>query len=95
MPLYPSIRRDISLVIKDDTAVGDLLKVIQEKAPSILKETKVFDYYKGRQIPQGFKGITLSCLYLSSERTLTDEEVNSIHLGLRNLLKQRFSAQIR
>lgn len=95
LPLYPSVRRDISLIIREDISTQDLLNSIKLNAAALLKEIKVVDYYKGKQIPSGFKGLTLSCLYLSQERTLTDEEVNTIHITICDSLKQKFQAQIR
>jgi phenylalanyl-tRNA synthetase beta chain len=95
LALYPSVRRDISLVVKDEIAIRDILSKAIENAPLILKEIKVIDCYKGRQIPANFKGVTLTFLYLSDERTLTDEEVNIVHNKICDLLKKEFLAQIR
>lgn len=95
LPLYPTVRRDISLVVKEEIAIKDILRLAQENALSLLKEIRVVDYYKGKQIPQGFKGLTLACVYLSAARTLTDAEVNSVHLGIVRALKEKFSLQIR
>jgi phenylalanyl-tRNA synthetase beta chain len=39
----------------------------------------IFDCYWGEPIPQGQKGLAFRIRYRSSERTLTDEEVNSLH----------------
>lgn len=95
LPLFPSVQRDMSLLLKEEIAAKEILAFIQETRPSLLNEVKVVDYYKGEQIPSGFKGITLSCIYLSRERTLTDEEVNAAHLALCDKLRERFSAQFR
>jgi phenylalanyl-tRNA synthetase beta chain len=95
LPLYPGISRDISLILKEEIPVGDILEAIQEKGRPLLKEAKVVDYYKGKQIPSGFKGLTLSCLYRREERTLIEAEINPVHSLVCTLLKERFGAQIR
>ncbi len=95
LPIYPGISRDISLILKEEISVGDILKAIKEEGQPLLKQAAVVDYYKGKQIPPGFKGLTLSCLYRSDERTLTEAEINPVHSLICNLLAERFGAQIR
>jgi len=95
LPLYPEIARDISVVVKDDIKVDELLKAAGERGGSLLESARISDYYKGKQIPQGFKGLTISCTYRSSQRTLTESEVNPVHTLVCAVLKDRFGAQLR
>jgi len=95
LPIYPGISRDISLILKEEVPVGDVLEAIKGGGRPLLKEVGVVDYYKGKQIPSGFKGLTLSCLYRSDERTLTEAEINPVHSLICNLLADRFGSQIR
>lgn len=95
LPIYPSISRDISLILKEEVKIGEALEAVRQKAKPLLRQIKITDYYKGKQIPAGFKGITISCLYRSDERTLTEEEINPIHSLACAILVERFQAQIR
>jgi len=95
LPIYPGISRDISLILKDEVLAGDILEAIKRGGEPLLREVRVTDYYKGKQIPSGFKGLTLSCLYRSDERTLTEAEINPVHSLICKLLADRFGAQIR
>ena len=95
LPIYPGISRDISLILKDNIKIDDILEVIRQKGKPLLQEVKVIDYYKGQQIPAGFKGLTISCLYRSGERTLTEAEINPIHALVSDTLAERFQAKIR
>jgi phenylalanyl-tRNA synthetase beta chain len=95
LPKYPGITRDISFILKEDIAVKDLLIAIEEKGRPMLSSVKVVDYYKGKQIPAGFRGLTVSCCYRSGERTLTEAEINPVHTLICDLLQQRFGAKIR
>ncbi len=95
LPIYPGIFRDISLVIKEEILVSDILETIRREGGPLLKDAKVADYYKGKQIPLGFKGLTLSCLYRSDERTLTEAEIQPVHSLICNLLSGRAGVQIR
>lgn len=95
LPLFPGISRDISLVVKEGAAISDMLLVVKSKARDLLVEVKVIDYYRGKQIPEGFKGLTISCLYRSDERTLTEAEINPLHFSICNELTNKFGAKIR
>ncbi len=95
LPVYPGISRDISLLVKEEILAGGMLKAIKGEGMPLLKEAKVVDYYKGKQIPAGFKGLTISCLYRSDERTLTEAEINPAHSAICALLANRFGVQIR
>ncbi|MDD4980428.1 MAG: phenylalanine--tRNA ligase subunit beta [Candidatus Omnitrophica bacterium] len=95
LPLYPGISRDISLIIKEEVAAGDILEAIKKQGEPLLREVRVIDYYKGKQIQPGFKGLTLSCFYRREERTLTETEITPLHSGICAFLKDRFGAQIR
>ncbi|MFA5118760.1 MAG: phenylalanine--tRNA ligase subunit beta [Candidatus Omnitrophota bacterium] len=95
MPAYPAISRDISLVIKAGVPVADILSAIKEKAGALLREAAVVDCYQGKQIPVGFKGLTISCLYRSDEGTLVESQIAPLHAGASEVLRERFAAVLR
>jgi phenylalanyl-tRNA synthetase beta chain len=94
-PKYPGITRDISFVLKDGFSVKEILILLREEARPLLSEVRVADYYKGKQIPEGFRGLTLSCFYASGERTLTEKEIQPTHELLCALLSRKFEAKLR
>lgn len=95
LPVYPGISRDISFILKGEISAASVLKYIQDKTATLLRQVSITDYYKGKQIPPGFKGLTVSCFYRSDERTLTEAEINPLHAQVEQLLQEKFSAQIR
>jgi phenylalanyl-tRNA synthetase beta chain len=95
LPLYPGISRDISVVLAEDIPVGEILTAIRDTGGKLLEQVTVVDYYKGKQIAAGSKGLTLSCLYRSPARTLTEEEVVPVHARVLNTLVEKFHAAIR
>jgi len=95
LPKYPGITRDISFILKDDLSVKEILILLKEKGQPFLREVKVTDYYKGKQIPSGWRGLTLSCLYASGERTLTEKEIQPAHDLLCASLTRKFEAKLR
>jgi phenylalanyl-tRNA synthetase beta chain len=95
IPRYPAIIRDISFTMHEDIPVAGLLKEIEEKGAPLLAQVKIVDYYQGKQIPDGFKGLTVSCVYRLDSRTLTEEEISPVHNGICSLLKERFDIKFR
>jgi phenylalanyl-tRNA synthetase beta chain len=95
LPRFPEVSRDISLILKEDIPAEKIVEVIKKTGGELLEEVKITDYYCGKQIPAGFKGITLSCLYRSEKRTLTEDEINPLHTQILARLKERFAAQLR
>ena len=92
---YPGIARDISFILKVEVSVKEILEALKIKGGPLLSEIKIVDYYKGKQIPAGYRGLTVSCLYRSQERTLTEAEISPLHEQVRSVLTERFFAQIR
>src|SRR5699024_3034682 len=78
LPKYPSMSRDIAIIVDEDILYGDIEKVIKKHARDLLEEIKLFDIYKGDQIPEGKKSLAFSIKYRSYERTLKEKEINKI-----------------
>jgi len=95
LPKYPGITRDISFILKEGLSLKETLDTLQAKGRPYLCRIRIADYYKGKQIPPGYRGLTVSCLYLSEERTLTEAEINPLHNLICRLLTEQFSAKIR
>jgi phenylalanyl-tRNA synthetase beta chain len=95
LPKYPGISRDISFLLKDELSVKDILAALYEIGQPLLREIRIADYYKGKQIPAGFRSLSVACLYRSDERTLTEAEVNPVHAQVLGILTERFGAKIR
>lgn len=95
LPLYPGIYRDISLVIREGVPAAEIISEVKEKAGLFLREAKISDYYQGKQIGEGFRGLTVSCIYRSDERTLTEIEINPVHAAVCAALTEKFAAKIR
>lgn len=95
LPRYPGITRDISCAVGDSVPMDELLAACRTQAGTMLKELRITDYYRGAQIPEGARGVTMSCAYRSDERTLKESEVEPVHAGLCALLRERFGAVLR
>jgi phenylalanyl-tRNA synthetase beta chain len=91
---YPALRQDLAFVVDEDVSVGDLIAAAREAAPE-LREARVFDVYRGEQVPPGRKSIALRVAFQASDRTLSDEDAQGIRERIVAALAQRFRAELR
>ncbi|NMC55633.1 MAG: phenylalanine--tRNA ligase subunit beta, partial [Eubacteriaceae bacterium] len=95
IPKYPSIARDMAVIVKDDVLSGDVLNEIRENGTELLVNAYLFDVYTGDQIERGYKSLAYSLEFRSQERTLTDAETDSLFNIILNKLKDKFNAKLR
>ncbi|UGB29745.1 phenylalanine--tRNA ligase subunit beta [Metabacillus sp. B2-18] len=95
IPRYPSITRDIALVVNKDVIVGDIEKVIKEAGGKMLRDVAVFDLYEGDRLEEGKKSVAFSLRYFDPERTLTDEDVSKAHEKVLSAVEEKTGATLR
>ncbi|WP_409289696.1 phenylalanine--tRNA ligase subunit beta [Peribacillus sp. SCS-37] len=95
IPRFPSITRDIALVVDRDVAAGTIYDVISSAGGRLLKEIAVFDLYEGERMEQGKKSLAFSLKYVDPERTLTDEEVTRAHEKVLKAVEDKTGAVLR
>lgn len=95
LPRYPSVVRDISLIVDDKIPNEEIINLIKNTCGGLAVCIKPFDLYHGEQIPTGSKSILYSVEYRASDRSLTDEEVNSLDKKVREVLTATLNAKIR
>lgn len=95
IPRFPSITRDIALVVDQDKTAGELESIIQEAGGSLLKEVHLFDLYEGERMEVGKKSLAYSLKYFDPERTLTDEDITKAHDQVLNAVKEQAGAVLR
>ena len=93
-PKFPSITRDLAFLLKDDVAYSDIKREISRLNKTI-KNVEVFDIYEGDKIEKGKKSMAISITFLDEEKTLKDEEVNSIMEQIKNMLMMKFNITLR
>lgn len=92
---FPRVRRDIALVVDESVPAGDVQKEIVGAGGEFLADVEVFDVFRGEQIGPGKKSIGFALTYLSTERTLTDAEVDEAHRRVVDRLVTTFGASLR
>jgi phenylalanyl-tRNA synthetase beta chain len=61
----------------------------------LIEDVSVFDFYKGGNIPSGKKSLAFSIVYRSMERTLRDDEVESLHSAIVNHIIDKTGGELR
>ncbi|MEN6462123.1 MAG: phenylalanine--tRNA ligase subunit beta [Syntrophomonas sp.] len=92
---YPSVERDIAIIVDQALEVDRVISVIKEAEDKLLREVVVFDIYSGEQVPQGSKSIAFKLTLQASDRTLTDDEVSKTITDVLEALKTRLDARLR
>jgi phenylalanyl-tRNA synthetase beta chain len=95
IPRFPSITRDIALVVDKEKTAGELREIIVEAGSKLLKEVHVFDLYEGERMEAGKKSIAFSLKYFDPEKTLTDEDIAKAHEKVLQAVKEQAGAVLR
>lgn len=93
VPRYPSITRDVALVLSKIVEAGTIEKLIRSAGGKLLKDVRVFDLYEGDNLEAGKKSVAFSLTYFDPEKTLTDEEVTAVHEKVVGALKESGAEQ--
>jgi phenylalanyl-tRNA synthetase beta chain len=93
IPRFPSVTRDIALVIDEQVSYRTVENIIQG-FPLVTKVT-LFDLYRGEQIAEGKKSFAIRIVYQSPKHTLTDEEVDQTQEQMLGKLHQELGATLR
>jgi phenylalanyl-tRNA synthetase beta chain len=95
LPRLPSASRDVSALVPDRATWGEIEKAIVELGIKEIASMRVFDLFKSKDMPESYHSLAFRITYRGAGRTLTDEEVSGMHDRVRQLLEQRFGAQLR
>lgn len=92
---YPEVRRDLSLLIADETSFEDLKQLAFQTEKNCLKEVNLFDVYTGNNLPDGKKSYAMSFIIQDKSQTLTDEKTDQIMNKIIGKFQSTFEAQLR
>jgi len=95
LPQFPRIDRDLSLSVPSSVTIGELESIIQENGTDLLRAKKLYDLYGGDQIESGMQGVTFSLSFRSDDRTLQDDEVDTIMEKIISETSSQVNAKLR
>jgi phenylalanyl-tRNA synthetase beta chain len=91
----PSVRRDLALLVPDSVPAAQIERAAAEAAGEWLHECVIFDQYQGENIESGYKSLAIGLILRHVSRTLTDDEVDSVILGVVKSLKHACNVRLR
>ena len=95
LPRYPSVVRDISLLLDRSVSLDELLNVVSDRQVADFRSVKLVGIFEGGNIPSSKRSVTLRLEYRSDERTLRDQEIEERHAQLTSSLLETFAAEQR
>jgi len=95
LPRFPHVARDIAMIVPDGLASEEIASALREGAPDLIEEVRLFDLYRGEQVPAGHRSLAYRIIYRDPAATLTDLRVDEAHAAVLGVARERFGASIR
>lgn len=95
LPAFPSIRRDVAMIVPEATTHDAVLQVVKQTKPANLESVELFDVFRGKNVPEGQKSLAYAFTYRNPEKTLTDAEASAAHEKLVEQFKKVLQASVR
>ena len=95
MPRFPSVERDLAIVVDGSVEAGKVAEVLRMSAPVLIEDVVLFDVYRGKPIAEGKKSLAFRIAYRDAEATLTDAKVDALHQAALKQASDTFGAELR
>ena len=95
LPRFPAVLRDIAMVVPDAHPAAAIAGTLREAGGGLVEDVRLFDLYRGAQVPDGHRSLAFRVVYRDPDETLTDKRVEKVHQALVRTVQDRFGATIR
>ncbi len=92
---FPAVKRDLALLVPENVTSRQVEEIIRKESGEILEDIVLFDYYRGKQVPEGKVSLAYRMTYRSMEETLKEETVDQIIDKILNQLSKKLEVQLR
>jgi phenylalanyl-tRNA synthetase beta chain len=92
---FPPVRRDLAVVVGEAVPAQALVDAMRAVAPAFVATIRVFDVYRGANLPKGRKSLAFLVVMQDTERTLTDAEIDAAMEQLMRTLQEKFDGTAR
>ncbi len=92
---FQTVKKDLAVVVDNKVEAQELQKVIKANGGKLLLNSKIFDLYTGKGIPEGKKSLAFSVELGANDRTLTDDEIVAVMNKITEGLEKKFGAELR
>ncbi len=95
LPKFPATTRDFSFVVDEAVEVGTLISCMNRAGGKLVEGVALFDIYRGPQIGEGKKSVSLRVSLRASDRTLTVEEADKVSSKILGAMEHQLGITIR
>ena len=95
LPKYPATTRDFSFVCDEEIEVGAIESVMEKAGGKLVEDVSLFDIYRGPQVGENKKSVSLRVTLRAADRTLTVEEADKVSKKILNDLKFKMGLELR
>ncbi|WP_346354905.1 phenylalanine--tRNA ligase subunit beta [Azotosporobacter soli] len=95
LPKFPSIQRDLAIVVKRDIEVQGILTLIKKEGGPLLTEVRLFDVYTGEQIDNRLKSLAISIIFRDPSKTLSESDIEGHYENILVRLEEKYGAELR
>ena len=92
---FPSVTRDLAIVVKKDVLCEDVLAVVRQTARKYLTSLELFDVYTGEGVEADEKSLAFKMTFEDSTKTLETQDVDKVIKSILNRLDFNFKARLR
>ena len=92
---YPSVQRDLSLIVADDVPYSDIVACVRDAAGPLLREVVLFDRFVGADLPPGCKSVAIGLILQEPSRTLVEQDVVGAVASAVDALERGLGARLR
>ena len=92
---FPEVRRDIAIIVNHTVTCSEITDIIKENSGQWLRDVRLFDVYTGAHIGESKKSLAFALTWRHATRTLEDDEIHDIIVGLVTRLEQKVEAKLR
>lgn len=92
---YPGSDRDIAFFVSDTYTVAEIQRAMVKAGGELLESIDLFDEYRGKGVPAGQRSLAFRLVYRASDRTLIDADIEPVHQAVRDVLSEKFHADLR
>jgi phenylalanyl-tRNA synthetase beta chain len=92
---FPAVRRDISIIVDENVEYEDVSSIIQNNQNTYLKQTILFDVYRGENLGDGQKSYAIGLVVQDESDTLTDNQVDDFVAEILKSLADKLGAILR
>ncbi|MFQ5518956.1 MAG: hypothetical protein ACE5E3_03035 [Mariprofundus sp.] len=95
LPEFPAVERDLVFLFDKSISSDAILNALKSAAGKLLTESRIFDLYEGKGVPEGKVSLGIRFTLQDAKRTLTQEDSDAAMQSIIAAMDKRFGATLR